>query len=65
MVLVLIVKLCATMIAEVNLSMKKLILAIMTVHQIQAVKMVFAIVTKVRDRRKISDRQNLINDPFQ
>ena len=65
MVLVLIVKLCATMIAVVNLSMKKLILAIMTVHQIQAVKMVFAIVTKVRDRRTISDGQNLINDPFQ
>lgn len=58
MVLVLIVKLCATMIAVVNLSMKKLILAIMTVHQIQAVKMVFAIVMKVRDRRTISDGQN-------
>ena len=58
MVLVLIVKLCATMTAVVNLSMKKLILAIMTVHQIQAVKMVFAIVMKVRDRRTISDGQN-------
>lgn len=55
MVLVLIVKLFAMMIAVVNLSTKKLILAIMTVHQIQAVKMVFAIVTKVGDHRTIYD----------
>ena len=51
MVLVLIAKLCATMIAAVKSSMKKLILAIMIVHQTQAVKMVFVIVTKVRDHR--------------
>jgi len=49
MVLVLIAKLCATMIAAVKLSTKKLILAIMTVRQTQAVKMVFVIVMKVRD----------------
>ena len=51
MVLVLIAKLCATMIAAVKLSTKKLILAIMTVRQTQAVKMVFAIVMKARDHR--------------
>ena len=51
MVLVLIAKLSATMIAAVKLSTKKLILAIMTVHQTQAVKMAFVIVTKVRDHR--------------
>lgn len=45
--LVLIVKLFATMIAEVRSSMKKLIPVIMTVHPTQVVKMVFAIVMKV------------------
>ena len=64
MVLVLIAKLCATMIAAVKLSTKKLILAIMTVRQTQAVKMVFAIVMKARDHRTtllISNVHDLVN----